>query len=174
MRHIDRRNSLLSFTKCLDDSSNHCTRHPVQSVSSMSLLRQFGELLTPTADPWHPGHFKTYLQMVTDTTFLKEKLAPTDEFLGHLQAGGAALEQCDECKYVFLSAADQLRHKRIAHDGASSSAAGKDQEKQAKEHVCSYKDGSTTCGLAFPSYYRLLKHKREARHIMARGRPRKR
>ena len=174
VRHIDRRNYLLSFTKCVDDSCNHCTRHPVKSVSSMSLLRQCGGLFTPTPDPRHPGHFKTYLQMVTDTTLLKEKPAAADEFLGHLQAGEAALERCDECKYVFLSAADQLRHNRIAHGGASSSAAGKDEEKQAKELVCSYKDGSSTCGLAFPSYYGLLKHKREARHIMARGRPRKR
>ena len=93
VRHIDRRNSLLSFTKCVDDSCDHCTRHPVQSVSSMSLLRQCSGLFTPTPDPRHPGHFKTYLQMVTDTTLLKEKLAAADKFLGHLQTGEAALER---------------------------------------------------------------------------------
>ena len=124
-------------------------------------------------DPQHPGHFKTYLQMVfrvLDGTLLLAKAAPADQFI-HRQAGTDAengtTERCEHCKYVFLSAADKLRHNRLSHSSEGTTS------RQQKEHVCSYLDGASTCGLAFTTYYGLMQHKKAAGHKCSRGRPKK-
>ena len=73
---------------------------------------------------------------------------------------------CDRCRCVFQSAADWARHKKLTHDATPATNA-------PKQHLCGYGDGAERCTLAFSTYYALLKHKGQAGHKSARGRPKK-
>ena len=65
MKHIDQRSHFLAFVKGRDAACSHCTHQPVRSEKAMSLVQSSGGIIfTPNPDPDHPGHFKTFLQMV--------------------------------------------------------------------------------------------------------------
>ena len=113
MKHIDRRSHFLSYMKCSDKGCSHCSRQPITSQKSFALLQSSGGMFTPTQDPAHPGHFKTFLQMISDTIVLGKCPQAPDAYLP--QHGPAALGFCDKCQYVYLSSADENRHKKIAH-----------------------------------------------------------
>ena len=80
MEHIDRRSHFLSFCKCSRKTCHHCRTQPVTSKRSMKLIQESDGMFTPTPDPSHLGHFKTFWQMVQDITILKQPAEVPDAF----------------------------------------------------------------------------------------------
>ena len=162
MEHIDRRSHFLSFCKCSRKTCHHCRTQPVTSKRSMKLMQESCGIFTPTPDPSHLGHFKTFWQMAQDIIILKQPAEVPDAFLPRDEMSSDVPLSCDHCRYVFNSSAD---YRKIAHGCSTAS--------KPKRHVCGYNYGSARCTLEFPTYYAMLKQKSEAGHKSARGRPKK-
>lgn len=128
----------------------------------MVVLRQFGNRLpTPRASVHHDGHFSTYLELQTRAVFEKEILA-SDEGLPSGSHG-----RCTVCPmFCFTSASDKEKHMRVLH---GLQTPHQKPPTAAAQPVCKF-DG---CGLIFSTKYQLLKHKKEAGHVLPRGRPKR-
>ncbi|KAJ8029124.1 hypothetical protein HOLleu_28451 [Holothuria leucospilota] len=110
MTHGDRRSGEFSLMKCDSEACSYCTAHPPSEAVKKVLneVRIHGGLPSPSFDPDHPTHYKTYLDAMK-CDFEK----PDIGLVKHREKG---LGSCPVCPaYVFLSLADKVQHTRLLH-----------------------------------------------------------
>ena len=110
--HCCRKSYQLQFSRCNQDSCEHCGTTPIRAERFLSILRKSDEALpTPSLSAIHRGHYDTMLQQLSALELGKKSLG-IDQGLPSLNGKSAPL--CPfGCRYVFSSKTDAMRHCRL-------------------------------------------------------------
>ena len=111
-KHMDSRTRCEIFRKCCsmlgEIECKTCKDRPVKATEALKVLpakTAGGLFFDPVPDENHPGHFKTFLEVMKD----KLKVVPDEQL--------EDVKKCnvDKCLNVFKNHTDAERHNRIFH-----------------------------------------------------------
>ncbi|XP_077867443.1 uncharacterized protein LOC144356671 [Saccoglossus kowalevskii] len=106
--HVERRIGTLCFTKCQNQSCDHCSSNPVRAHDVMQFLRTYG-LPSPVSSNEYEGHFQTFIE--ASSSRIPE--IPNAHMPKYQKLN---LGMCNHCRsYTFTSVADKTRHNRMFH-----------------------------------------------------------
>lgn len=109
MKHCIKRHYYLQFSKCQE--CNYCKENPVRATNFFATLKSLGGSIPgPVVSEVYKGHYKTFLQVVKESTINGNKEVPS---LDHSlpSKGDKVFKQCEfGCNYVMTSHADAVRH----------------------------------------------------------------
>ena len=154
----------MTFRKCQfqgKDPCDHCQENPPTAEKVLKTLRETnGLMFEPTPSISNnselEGHYMTFLEMLKSEN--KSTFSKPNE-----QLRSKSIGKCAVCPaWEFSSLTEANRHISVLHRDYKTPLPSVEKE---KEHVCKMK----SCGRVFPSYHKLVTHKRKENHFMRKN-----
>lgn len=163
MKHCDKRENLLCFSRCFDPKCTHCSTLPVRTISPvLSIINNTFHGRIPGPAISDTGHYPTYCELAILPPLSCDPLGT--------ELKSEKYGFCSMHHYYYSSKSDRDRHQKFAGHGSLPPLVCGFLQPSGKISLClhylsTYNHVGEYCDIEFPSRKERNKHQKETGHL---------